>query len=77
MLLQAVESSTEQSMPFPILTALILVPLIGAFVTIFISNRHRHYLHRRRHLNQSRPRPQYLPRLNFGTSIALCSDVQT
>jgi NADH-quinone oxidoreductase subunit M len=39
MLLQAAESSTEQSIPFPILTALILVPLIGAFVTIFISNR--------------------------------------
>jgi len=39
MLLQAAESSTHQSMPFPILTALILVPMIGAFVTIFISNR--------------------------------------
>jgi NADH-quinone oxidoreductase subunit M len=39
MLLQAAESSTQQSMPFPILTALILVPLIGAFTTIFISNR--------------------------------------
>ena len=39
MLLQAAESSTQQSMPFPILTALILVQLIGAFTTIFISNR--------------------------------------
>jgi NADH-quinone oxidoreductase subunit M len=39
MLLQAAEKSSEQALAFPILTALILVPLVGAFVTLFISNR--------------------------------------